>query len=87
MNDSPYFSDAQVGEMCAGLTQPAAMIRYLRSLGLRVDRKPNGRPLAWRPAAAAQADAPEQNADAAPNVMALREWMKKRGQRGQKAQG
>jgi hypothetical protein len=44
-----YFTDAEVDEMCAGLTQNAAKIRYLKRLGLKVDRKPNGRPLAWRP--------------------------------------
>ena len=83
----PYLTDAEVADMCAGLKQPAAMIKYLRGLGLRVDKKPNGRPLAWRPtepAPAAQNDAPD---DAAPNVLALREWARKRGQRGQKAQG
>lgn len=85
--DSPFFTDTQVDEMCAGLTQPAAMIRHLRSLGLKVDRKPNGRPLAWKPATAPGPAAEEQNADAAPNVLALRDWAKKRGQRGQKAQG
>lgn len=49
MRSDAYFSDAQVDEMTDGLTQDAAKIRYLRRLGLRVDRKPNGRPLAWRP--------------------------------------
>lgn len=39
----PYLTDLEVADMCAGLTQPAAMIRYLRSLGLRVDKKPNTR--------------------------------------------
>lgn len=80
----PYLTDLEVSDMCAGLTQPAAMIRYLRSLGLRVDKKPNGRPLAWRPAATAPS---AQNDDAAPNVTALQDWAKRRGQRGQKAQG
>jgi hypothetical protein len=46
-----YYTDAEVAELCEGLTQPAAMVRYLRSLGLKVDRKPNGKPLAWRPLA------------------------------------
>ena len=34
----PFFTDAEVDEMCAGLQQPAAMIRYLRRLGLKVDQ-------------------------------------------------
>lgn len=80
----PYLTDAEVADMCAGLRQPAAMIRYLRKLGLRVDKKPNGRPLAWRPTEAAPK---AQNDDAAPNVTALQDWARRRGQRGQKAQG
>ncbi len=84
----PYFTDAELDEMCEGLTQDAARIRYLRGLGLRVDRKPNGKPLAWRPTDK-PAPAPEaQNDDAAPNIVALQAWSnRKRGQRGQKAQG
>lgn len=34
--------------ICEPLKQPAAQIRYLRRLGLRVDRKPNGKPLVNR---------------------------------------
>jgi hypothetical protein len=44
----PDLTDIEVGEICDPLTQPAAQVRYLRSLGLRVDRKPNGRPLVNR---------------------------------------
>jgi hypothetical protein len=81
-----YYTDAEVDELCDGLVQDAAKIRYLRDvLKLRVNRKPNGRPLAWRPEPVALAEA--QNDDAAPNVLALRDWAKKRGQRGQKTQG
>lgn len=84
----PYFTDAEVDEMCAGLTQPAAMIRYLRRLGLKVDRKPNGRPLAWRPAAAGQQQAQNAGTDGL-NVVALDQWAagRKGGARGAKAQG
>jgi hypothetical protein len=81
----PYLTDAEVADICEGLTQPAAMIRYMRGLGLRVDKKPSGRPLAWRPAAAAPSA--QNEAEAAPNVTALRDWAKSRGKRGQKAQG
>lgn len=38
-------SDAEIDRICDGLIQNAAKVRYLRSLGLTVDRKPNGRPL------------------------------------------
>jgi hypothetical protein len=81
-----YYTDAEVDDMTAGLVQDAAKIRYLRRLGLRVDRKPNGRPLAWRPDPAAN---PVQNALAEPAsvVVGLQAWAQGRKQRGQKAQG
>jgi hypothetical protein len=44
----PDLSDAEVDRICDGLMQSAAKCRYLRSLGLTVDRKPNGRPLVNR---------------------------------------
>lgn len=88
MAESPYFSDAQVDEMTAGLTQDAAKIRFLRRLGLRVDRKPNGRPLAWRPAAAPADEAQNGAADAAGVVVELQAWSAgRKGRGGQKAQG
>lgn len=82
----PYFTDAEVADMCEGLTQPAAMIRYLRRLGLKVDRKPNGKPLAWRPTASAEV----QNAPVSPNdvVVSVQAWAAARKARnGAKAQG
>lgn len=80
-----FYSDIEVDALCAGLTQPAAMIRYLKGLGLRVDRKPNGRPLAWRPAAPmAQGGAPAE----ASIVVDLQGWAERRkGRDGQKTQG
>ena len=44
----PDLSDDEIDRICGGLTQPAAKARYLRALGLRVDRRPNGRPLVAR---------------------------------------
>jgi hypothetical protein len=42
-------SDDEVDAICAGLVQNAAKLRYLREvLKLRVDRRPNGRPLVRR---------------------------------------
>lgn len=41
----PDLSNADIDSICEGLTQNAAKVRYLESLGLTVDRKPNGRPL------------------------------------------
>lgn len=42
--ESPYLTQSQVDEICAGLTQKAAKVRYLRGLGLHVTIKPNGDP-------------------------------------------
>jgi hypothetical protein len=46
----PYLSDAEIDEICEPLTQPHAQIRYLRSIGVPVSRKPGGRPLVGRAA-------------------------------------
>jgi len=52
MAESPHLTDAEVREICDGLEQPAAMIRYFRDvLKVRiVHRKPNGMPLVGRDA-------------------------------------
>jgi len=44
----PFLADDEVAALCEGLEQPAAQLRYLRGLGLHVERKPNGRPLLMR---------------------------------------
>jgi hypothetical protein len=42
-------SDEEVDDICAGLRQNAAKVRYLRDvLNVPVQRKPNGRPLVLR---------------------------------------
>lgn len=82
-----YLSDAEVDGMTEGLTQDAAKIRFLRRLGLRVDRKPNGRPLVWRPTSPEPAEGQNQP-DAASVVVGLQAWAAGRKQRnGQKTQG
>lgn len=48
MNALPFLADAELAALCEGLEQPAAQLRYLRGLGLHVERKPNGRPLLMR---------------------------------------
>lgn len=48
MADGPDLSDTEIDEICGGLRQNAAKIRYLRSLGLTVRVKPNGRALVSR---------------------------------------
>ncbi len=44
----PWYSDQEVDNLCEGLTHNAAKIRHLKSLGLAVAKKPNGRPLVMR---------------------------------------
>lgn len=41
-------TDDEIDSICDGYSQNAAKVRYLRSLGLMVARKPNGRPLVNR---------------------------------------
>lgn len=41
-------SDAEIDNICQGYTQNAAKVRFLRSMGLVVRKKPNGRPLVNR---------------------------------------
>ena len=45
---APYLTDAEIAEICQPLTQGAAQIRLLQRLGIKVERKANGRPLVWR---------------------------------------
>ena len=51
---SDYLSDLEVDDICAGLVQSAAKVRFLERLGYQVARKPNGRPLARRLAPSVQ---------------------------------
>lgn len=43
-----YLTEAEIADLCAPLTQPAAQVRHLRALGLTVTTKPNGRPVVIR---------------------------------------
>lgn len=85
MTTSPYLTDAEVDDICAGLTQNAAKVRHLRAQGLVVSRKPNGRPLVWRPQAHVQAPgqpagahAPAPGAAPGINVTGLQDWAARR---------
>jgi hypothetical protein len=44
----PDLSDDEIDQICDGLTQNAARVRYLKVMGLVVRQKPNGRPLVNR---------------------------------------
>lgn len=46
--DPVELTDAEVDQICAGLRQNAAKVRFLQRLKVRVERKPNGRPLVNR---------------------------------------
>ena len=45
---TPWYTDQEVDDICAGLVNNAAKVRYLRAQGLTVTTKPNGRPLVMR---------------------------------------
>lgn len=38
----------EIQEICSPLKQPAAQIRFLQGLGVRVERRPDGKPLVSR---------------------------------------
>lgn len=42
---SIWLSDAQIDSMCEGIKRNHERLTYLRSLGLTVKEKPNGKPL------------------------------------------
>lgn len=98
MSTLPWFTDAELQALCEGLEQPAAQIRYLQQrLGLKVERKPNGRPLLMRSelerALGAGRQQPANDTGAAsapppgaPNRAALLQVING-GRRGAKAQG
>lgn len=76
---TPFLSDAEVAEICAPLTMPAAQVRYLLTLGLLVKRKPNGRPLVARSEiervlGAERFGRAQNDTPAGPNVTGLRQW-------------
>jgi hypothetical protein len=48
MTTTPDLTNEEIDRICEGLRQNAAKVRYLRSLGLRVECRPNGRPLVAR---------------------------------------
>ena len=45
---APDLTDDEIDRICEGLKQNAAKVRFLQRLRVRVDRKPNGRPLVSR---------------------------------------
>lgn len=45
---TPWLTDDEIDDMCDGLEQNAAKVRFLRAKGLTVTEKHNGRPLVLR---------------------------------------
>ena len=45
---TPWYTDQEIDDLCAGLCTSAAKVRHLRAQGLTVTQKPNGRPLVIR---------------------------------------
>lgn len=45
---TPWYTDQEIDDLCAGLVNNAAKCRHLRAQGLTVTQKPNGRPLVMR---------------------------------------
>jgi hypothetical protein len=78
---SPFLTDAEVDDICAGLTQNAAKCRFLAEvLRVPVRRKPNGRPLVLRADAdRAAAPAKDEPKDGRATIPASNEpnWQRK----------
>jgi len=45
---TPWYTDQEIDDLCAGLVNNVAKCRHLRSQGVTVTQKPNGRPLVMR---------------------------------------
>lgn len=56
----PFLTDDEIAEICRPLRQGAAQIRYLKSIGVRVERRPDGRPLVLRARLEPAGNAPTQ---------------------------
>ena len=75
---SPHLTDQEIDDICAGLMQYHAMVRYLRGQGFEVKVKPNGRPLLSRAnfEAVMAGQTPQNAAPSEPrsaNIIGLRE--------------
>jgi hypothetical protein len=91
MTHPPFLTDAEITEICAPLVVPAYQVKYLKRLGLIVNRRPNGKPLVARGeferVLVGRAPEPAQNQGTGrPNRAALLAVIQG-GKRGAQAQG
>jgi hypothetical protein len=77
-----WFTDAEVAQLAGKLVQDEARARYLRTLGLRVDRRPGGGLTVWRPGQGPGETVQNPPADDDGVVVGLQQWAAKRGARG-----
>ena len=66
---TPWLTDTEIDDLCAGLVTNGAKVRHLRSVGLHVTSKPNGRPLVMRAHAEAVLSGLKQLAEPTPQAM------------------
>jgi hypothetical protein len=85
----PFLSETEIAEICAPLSMPAYQAKYLKRLGLIVNRKPNGRLLVARGeferVLIGRQPEPDSALSAQPNRAALLQVIEG-SKRGQKAQ-
>ena len=48
VHDSQVGAEREIADICRPRTQGAAQIRFLRSIGIKVERRADGTPLVWR---------------------------------------
>lgn len=65
----PFLTDEELYEICRPRRQGAAQIRFLRSIGIKVQRRGDGTPLVWRH----HVERPQPPADAPATVGASNE--------------
>lgn len=93
MNAGIALSPAELQDLTNGLTQPAAQLKALHSMGYVRAHRPRGGAVVLTRAhylavEEGRANAPQaQNETAGPNIVGLQQWAAGRAKRGQKAQG
>jgi hypothetical protein len=85
----PFLTDDEIARMTKPLKQGAARCRYFRSLGIKVDPRPDGQPLVGRAEFEAARLAPERatavQAPPGSNVVSIdRDGLRARQERGKR---